>query len=172
MRVTTRSRTAAATRRIGATRENRSTRYWIEAIPTTRATASATAPAIVAARRGSASDTGSSFRLERRSDLLEARSSAVQLGRLEGMIAEASQLEQPRELLHGGARQFQSGQRLEHEFARRLPRRARHAGLRRKALEPPVAPDDGGPRVGLAEHVVQALFDRFAQWLGRGATIP
>src|SRR5262245_49382327 len=146
MRVTTRSRTAAATRRIAATRYDGSTRYWIEAIPTTRATASATAPAIVAARRGSASDTGSSFRLERRSDLLEARSSAVQLGRLEWMIAEASQLEQPRELLHGGARQLQSGQRLEHEFARRLPRRGTHARPRRKAPEPPVRPDERRPR--------------------------
>src|SRR5262249_5781995 len=172
MRATARSRTAAATRRIAATRYDWSTRYWIVAIPTTRATTSATAPAIVAARRGSASDTVPTFYLERHPDLFEARASPDQLARHERVITEASQLEQPRELLHGGARQRQPGQRLAHEFARRLPRRSRHACLGREALESPVASDDGGPRIGLAGHVVEALFDRFAQWLGRGEAIP
>src|SRR5262249_6167431 len=155
-----------------ATRYDWSTRYWIVAIPTTRATTSATAPAIVAARRGSASDTGSSFWLARHPDLFEARSSAVHLTRREWMAAEASQLEQPRERHHRSGRWCQPGQGVAHEVARRLPRRSRHACLRREALESPIAPDDGGPRIGLAGHVVEALFDRLAQWLGGREAIP
>src|SRR5947208_3724395 len=126
-------------------------------MPATRAATSVTVPAIVAARPGSPADTPCSFRLERPPDLLEAGARAVPLDRLERVIAEPRQLEQPRQLLHRGARQREPGQRLAHEFAGGLPGRAGHAGARGEALEAPIAPDDSRPRVGLVGEIVEAL---------------
>src|SRR5262245_30904569 len=171
MRPIARSKTTAATSRIAATRYDWSTRSWIAAIPATMAPTSARAPTIVPARRGSPSDMVGSFRLERYPDLLEAGARAVQLARIERVIAEARQLEKPRELLDGKARQREPRKRLAHEFARGLPRRAGHTGLRREALESPVAADDRGPRVGLDGQIVEALLDHLAQGLGRGEAI-
>src|SRR5262245_63447050 len=146
MRPIARSKTTAATSRIAAPRYDWSTRSWIAAIPATMALARARAPTIVAARRGSPSDMVGSFRRDRRPDLLEAGARAVQLARLERVIAETRQLEKPRELLDGDSRQREPRQRLAHEFARGLPRRAGHSRLCREALESPVAADDRGPR--------------------------
>src|SRR5258705_3149768 len=141
-------------------------------MPATRAATSVRVPAMVAARPGSPADTPCSFRLEHRPDLLETGARAVPLDRLERVIAEPRQLEQPRQLLDRGARQREPGQRLEDEFARGLPGRSRHAGPRGEALEAPIAPDDGRPRVGLVGEIVEALLDHLAQALGRRGAIP